>query len=149
MMLLDVNVLVAAHRPEIQRHAEVKRWLEDVMAEGRAFGAADGVYCGFVRVVTQRPFAPTTPINGALDFISLLRAQSNCRRVAPTQRQWEIFDQICRERGFGGKVAQDAYWASFALDLDCDWITLDRGFERIPGLRWRNPLEAQARTNPR
>ena len=149
MMLLDVNVLIAAFRPEMPTHIATKAWLDQLVNSSTAFGLVDGVLCGFVRIVTQKPFDPITPIANALDFVRTIRATPNCRIVAPTGIQWDLFDDVCRQTRSHGKAAQDIYWASFALHLDCEFVTFDGGFVRVPGLRWRSPLEPQARTNPR
>ena len=149
MMLLDVNVLMAAHRVELPDHVVVKRWLEGVINDGRAFGAVDGVLCGFVRIATQAFWKPPTQVGEAMDFVGIIRGAPGYRVVQSSERQWEQFERVCRDGRLVGKAVQDAYWGSFALDLGCDWITFDRDFARIPGLRWRSPLDARARTNPR
>ena len=148
-MLLDANVLIGAFRPEMPDHLATKKWLDDTMATGRAFGMVEGLLCGFVRIVTQKPFNPITPIDKALDFASRVRSVPSCRMLGPSPQQWTIFDDLCRRTRSQGRSVQDAYWASFALELDCEFITFDGGFARIPGLRWRSPLEGRARTNPR
>jgi toxin-antitoxin system PIN domain toxin len=149
MMLLDVNILIGAFRPESPDHPAVKAWLEKVMTDRQAFGVADGILCGFVRIVTRKPFDPVTPVDNALDFANAIRGAASYRVVPPNANQWNLFETVCRRTASSGKAAQDIYWASFALDLDCEFITFDGGFSRVPGLRWRSPLEAQARTNPR
>ncbi|MBC8108610.1 MAG: PIN domain-containing protein [Anaerolineae bacterium] len=147
MMLLDVNVLVNAFRPDMPAHAATKQWLDHVLRNQQACGFVDAIACGFVRVVTQPTFQ--TPLPAALDFIDRLRGEPSFQIVAPNSEQWSIFDQICRSSRRRGGDIQDAYWASFAIYLDCPFITFDRGFSTVPGLRWRSPIETQARTNPR
>ena len=149
MMLLDSNILIGAFRPELPDHAATRLWLDQLIAQGRPFGVVDGLLCGFVRIVTQKPFNPITPINRALEFVARIRASPSCRLLLPSDKQWAIFADRCRRTGSHGKAAQDAYWASFALELDCEFITFDGGFVRIPGLRWRSPFDAHTRTNPR
>jgi toxin-antitoxin system PIN domain toxin len=149
MILLDVNVLVSAFRPEMPEHLGTKAWLDRSVSQAVDLGFADGVLCGFVRVVTQKPFDPVAPIANALDFVAALRRIPSCHVVSPNPQQWDIFDSICRRTLSHGKAAQDLYWASFALELACEFITFDQGFARIPGLRWRSPLEDYTRTNPR
>src|SRR5438128_12656061 len=111
MLLLDVNVLIAAFRPEMPHHLDVKRWLEWLIAEDRPFGVVDALASSFVRVTTQKPFS--TPISLALDFMNRVREAPSCWFIAPNPAQWAIFDRICRATRRHGKGAQDAYWASF------------------------------------
>ena len=149
MLLLDVNVLIRAHRSDLVDHAEVKQWLDGLIASGTTFGFPDGILASFVRIVTQAPFDPVTPIAEALDFASRLRSVPSCRVLSADAVQWAAYESVCRRIGAHGRAAQDVYWASFALTHDAEWLTFDRGFSRVPGLRWRGPLEPRARTNPR
>lgn len=147
MIIPDVNVLVVGFRQEMPDHLATKHWLDEIMMQRRPIGIVEAVAAGFVRVVTQRPFFTSVP--DAFAFINRLRAEPNCRLVSPNAQQWSIFEQVCRATGRGGKAAQDAYWASFALELKCEFVTFDGGFAGMPGLTWRKPTDAHARTNPR
>src|SRR4051794_37263406 len=111
MMLLDANILIGAFRPETPDHVATKSWLNALIISGRPFGVVDALLCGFVRIVTRKPFDPITPIEIALDFAAALRAAPSCRMVTSSPQQWVIFDQVCRRTRSHGKAAQDAYWA--------------------------------------
>ena len=149
MLLLDANVLIRSFRADIERDDEVRAWLERLIGDEVPFGFPDGILMGFVRIVTQKPFNPITPIEHALAFAEQLREAPSCHVIAADPLQWSRFVEICRKLRAHGKQAQDVYWASFALSHDAEWITFDGGFSQVPGLRWRSPLEDQARTNPR
>ena len=41
MVLIDVNVMVYAHRPESPRHREFRRWYEGQVESGEPFGVSD------------------------------------------------------------------------------------------------------------
>lgn len=47
MLLMDVNVLVHAHRADAPRHREFRRWLEAVLNGDEAYGVSDLVLSGF------------------------------------------------------------------------------------------------------
>jgi len=84
MVLLDVNVLVYAHREDAPGHAGFRDWLGGLAAAEQAFGLADLALAGFVRVVTHpRVFARPTPIEVALQFVEELRALPQAVVVAP------------------------------------------------------------------
>lgn len=141
MVLLDVNVLVYAHREDAQRHGEYRAWLEETIASDSAYGVADVVLSGFVRVVTHRAvFEVPTPLGKALAFANQVRDQANCVRVAPRSRHWEIFTRLCREAGATGNLVPDCYLAALAIESGCEWITTDHDFARFDGLRFRHPL---------
>ncbi len=142
MLLPDVNVLVYAHREDAPDHDRHLAWLEQTVNSDEAFGLADIVLSGFIRVVTHpRVFSPASPVDTALAFTTALRQRPNCVVIAPGARHWDIFTSLCRRAGARGNLIPDAYLAALAIESGSDWITTDRGFARFPGLRWRHPLE--------
>lgn len=56
MLLLDVNILVYAHRADAVGHPRYRSWLKHVVATEPAFGIAELVLSGFLRVVTRDRF---------------------------------------------------------------------------------------------
>src|ERR1700687_2902875 len=140
MLLPDVNLLVYAHRQDGPEYRFYRRWLEGLVAADAAFGMADLVLSGFLRIVTNpRVFAYPTPIDVAISFAEELRALPNCVPVAPGPRHWSIFCRLCREAGAKGNLVPDAYLAALAIESGSEWVTTDRGFSRFPGLRSRHP----------
>lgn len=141
MVLIDVNVLVYAHREDAPGHEAFRTWLEHVVAGEHAYGISDQVLSGFIRVVThQRVFDPPSPLAKALAFADELRSQPHCVVVVPGARHWEIFTRLCRVAAAKGNLVADAYLAAIAIESGCEWITTDRDYSRFPGLRWRHPL---------
>ena len=53
MMLMDVNVLVYAHREDLKDHRAYRDWLESVINSNTAYGFSELVLGGFIRVVTH------------------------------------------------------------------------------------------------
>ena len=143
MLLPDVNVLVYAFRPENPRHPEYRRWLEEMVNGPAAYGMSDLVLSGFVRVVThRRVFMNPDPLDRAMAFAQAVRNQPQCVRVAPGERHWAIFEDLCAHAQVRGNLVPDAFLAAMAIEHGCEWITTDRDYSRFPGLRWRHPLEA-------
>ena len=141
MILCDVNVLVYAHRKEVENHAEYRNWLESTVNSAEAFGVSELVLSRFVRVVTHpRIFRYPSPIGDALAFAGQLLSPGNAVRVSPGQRHWDIFVGLCRDSAVKGSLVADAYFAALAMEFGCEWITTDRDFSRFKGLRWRHPL---------
>jgi hypothetical protein len=142
MILMDVNVLVYAHREDSTRHGEFKAWLEKLINSDQSYGIADIILSGFLRIVTHpRVFKIPTSIHKALQFVSQVRDQPNARLIAPGSRHWEIFTKLCQTAGVKGNLVADAYLAALAIESGCEWFTTDRDFSRFPGLRWGHPLE--------
>ncbi len=141
MILIDVNILVYAHRADAPRHASMRKWLEDLVNGDQAYGVSDLVLSGFLRVVTHSAvFNPPSSIEDALKFCSEIRDQPHCVHVAPGLRHWEIFTELCRTAGAKGNLVPDTYLAALALESGSEWITTDRDYGRFPKLRWRHPF---------
>lgn len=141
MMLLDVNVLVYAHRADSRGHGPFRGWLEDLLNGVTTFAVANETLSGFLRVVTHpRIFEPPTPLEDALRFAETIRGSENYVLIEPGPRHWELFTDLCRKAEARGNLVADAYLAALALESGSEWITTDRDFSRFPGLRWRHPL---------
>lgn len=141
VVLIDVNVLVYAHRAELPEHKAFRQWMESCIASDQPFGVSDLVLSGFLRIVTHPGIVrPPTPLGEAIYVVTKLRARPNYVRVAPGPRHWEIFVRLCQEAGAKGNLIPDAYHAALAIESGSEWITTDRDFSRFPALRWRHPL---------
>ena len=141
MILIDVNILVYAHRSDAPSHGRYREWLESVVNSDVAYGLSDLILSGFLRVVTHpRVFKEPSPLERALRFVAEIRDRPNCVTVAPGERDWEIFTRLCREADARGNMVADAYLAALAIESGCKRITTDRDYARLPGLRWRHPL---------
>jgi toxin-antitoxin system PIN domain toxin len=113
-----------------------------VVNSDEAYGLADLVLSGFVRVVTHaRVFNLASLLEDALAFALMLRERPNCVPVTPGPRHWDIFISLCRQAGAGGNLVPDAYLAALAIESGTEWITTHRGFARFLGVRWRHPLD--------
>jgi uncharacterized protein len=142
VVLPDVNVLVYAHREDAATHKGCRDWLERLVNGDAAYGMSDLVLSGFIRVVTHpKVFKHPSKVSDALAFAGQLRDQSNCVRVEPGPRHWEVFRRLCLESGVKGNLVPDAYLAALAIECGCEWVSTDRDFARFKGLRWRHPLE--------
>ena len=141
MKLLDVNILVAAHREDAEQHQAIRPWLESQLNHPPGVALSDLVLSGFVRVVTHpRIFKTPTPLDQALEFANDLRTRPAVTIVRPGEGHWEIFLKLCRSADARGNLVPDAYHAALAIEFGLEWITLDRGFARYSGLHWSCPL---------
>jgi len=146
VILIDVNVLVYAHREDAPGHPAYGAWLQETVRSVAPFGIADLVLSGFLRVVTHpRVFSVPTPMPVAIEFVRALRKLPNCVVVSPGDRHWEIFANLCDAAGVRGNLVADAYLAALAIESGCEWVTTDRDYSRFPGLRWRHPTMASPR----
>lgn len=142
MVLLDVNVLVHAHREDSTDHTSYRRWLEQLINSDHPYGLADLVLSGFLRVVTHpQVFHPPSTMGKAMVYIKELRNQPNCTIINPGPRHWDIFSRLCAATDVKGNLVPDAFLAALAIESGSEWVTTDRDFYRFAGLRVRHPLE--------
>lgn len=67
MILMDVNILVYAHREDTTDHPAYRDWVEETINSGGAYGVSELVLSGFLRVVTHpKVFERPTPLELAL-----------------------------------------------------------------------------------
>ena len=142
MILPDVNVLVYAHREDAPNHGAYRDWLTSVIASDEAYGMADMVLSGFIRVAMHpRVFNPPSTMEQALAFVADVRDQPNCVTIRAGNRHWDIFERLCRSAGVKGNLVPDAYLAALAIESGSTWVTTDRDYSRFAGLTWRHPLD--------
>ncbi len=142
MILPDVNILVYAHREDAPNHQVYYEWLMTALESDQAFGMADLVLSGFLRVVTHPcVFNPPSTLDQATAFIVEIRNQPNYVLIQPGPRHWAIFLQLCKAANVKGNLVPDAYLAAMAIESGCEWITTDRDYSRFPQLHWRHPLD--------
>lgn len=142
MMLMDVNVLVYAHREDVKEHLAYRAWLESVINSNTAYGYSELVLSGFIRVVTHpKVFETPSSPEVAIAFAQQIRSSEQAVCLAPGRNHWDLFLQCVQSISAQGNDIPDAYYAALALEWDCDWVTTDKGFRRFKGLRVRHPLK--------
>jgi toxin-antitoxin system PIN domain toxin len=141
VILIDVNILVYAHRPDAIDHSRYLGWLKDALNSGEICGLSELALAGMVRIVTHRQIYPKpTPVDLALNFAQELRDDQGTVIVSPGPLHWNLFARLCRASEAKGNLVSDAYFAALAMESGAELITADRDFSRFPGLRWRHPL---------
>jgi len=142
MRCVDVNVLVNAHRIDAPDHEQYRGWLDAARRDQEPLGVSDVVLSGFLRVVTlPRVFRDPTPLAAALEFAEAVRAAPAFVSLAPAERHWELFVDLCRDGDARGNLVPDAFLAALAIEHNAALVTADRGFRRFPRLRVEHPLD--------
>jgi toxin-antitoxin system PIN domain toxin len=140
VILADVNVYLGAYRLDSPFHQKCRSWLEQAIASESAFGVSPQVLSAVVRIATnRRAFDPPSKTGDAIGYCEDILRQPHCVVVQPGERHWSIFARLCRIPGIKADLVTDAWFAALAIEHGCEWITLDRDFNRFPGLRWRTP----------
>jgi toxin-antitoxin system PIN domain toxin len=144
MLLLDVNVLIYAHRSDsCDDHPAYAEWLTGLATGFEPFALSSLSLAGLVRIVTNpRVFRKPSTHDEVFAFIGELVARPNARVIHPGPQHLEIFEDLCRRSQATAKLAADAQHAAVAIEHGCTMVTTASDFDRFPGLRWRHPLRS-------
>jgi len=140
MKLLDVNVILAAHRADHPDHATARPWLDSLVASGDQFGVPWTVWWSYLRLSRHpRVFSVPTPLSDALGFLSALRAQPGHVPVEPGESHLDCLRAVCTEGEAAADLMPDAVVAALAFEHGAEVVSFDRDFARFPRLRWSRP----------
>ncbi len=140
MILLDVSVVLAAHRADHPQHRTVRTWFDEMLTGRQQFAVPDEVWASFVRVATNRRIFPVpTPVSDAFAFVRSVRAQPAHSVLRSGPRRLELFEQLCIEGQASGDLVPDAFLAALAIENGCVLASLDRDFARFSNLEWQRP----------
>ncbi len=135
MYLLDVNVLLAAHRGDHPHHGAVRAWFDDLLAGEEPFTVPTLVWASFLRLATnRRVFLEPTPRRDAFTFIDTTSAQPHHLSTGPGPRHMVLLRAMCDEADATGDLVPDAVLAALATEHGCTVATLDRDFARFPSV---------------
>lgn len=138
MDLLDVNVLVNAHRGDALDHQRNSDYLQSLASGSDPFAVPSIVWSGFLRIVTHpKVFTPPSTLEDGLLFAEQIRNLPQCIMLQPGPAHWDTFVELCRAGSAKGNLISDAYLAAMTKESGNELLTGDRGFSRWPGLKWR------------
>ncbi|BBZ11003.1 type II toxin-antitoxin system VapC family toxin [Mycobacterium branderi] len=140
MFLLDVNVVLAAHRGDHPDHPTVRPWFDQLLAGDEPFGVPNVVWASFLRLATNRRiFEIPTPLAAAFAFIEATNAQPHHLPANPGPRHLTLLREIAEEADASGDLIPDAVLAAIAAEHHCAVVTLDRDFARFTAVRHIRP----------
>lgn len=139
MLLLDVNVVLAAHRGDHPHHPGVRRWFDQLLVDREPFTVPLVVWGSFLRLATNRRVFPVpTGLDEAFEFIEAVLAQPGHLRLGPGARHVALLRALCEEADATGDLVPDAVVAAIAAEHSATVATLDRDFARfstVPHIR--------------
>jgi toxin-antitoxin system PIN domain toxin len=143
VLLLDVNVVLAAHRDDHPDHAAVRAWFDAMLTGEERFAVPALVWSSFLRLATNRRiFELPTPRADAFAFVEATCAQPLHLTIGPGPRHLPLLRRTCDEADAAGDLIPDATLAAVALEHGCEIVTLDRDFARFASIRHRRPVAA-------
>ena len=140
MKVLDVNVVLAAHRDDHPQFDAARPWLDGLLRSGETFSVTDLVAGSFVRLATNRRiFLMPTPADDAFAYLRALRGQPGHLTLSPGPGHLGLFERLCRTADATGDLAPDAQLAAIAVEHGGELISFDRDFARFADVRWSRP----------
>jgi toxin-antitoxin system PIN domain toxin len=138
--LLDVNVVLGAHRDDHPQFEPARRWLDGLLRSGEHFSVPDLVAGSFVRLATNRRiFLVPTPAEDAFAYLRALRDHPAHLLLSPGPGHLDLFDRLCRAADATGDLAPAAQLAAIAVEHGAEIVSFDRDFARFDDLRWSRP----------
>jgi hypothetical protein len=136
MYLLDVNVVLAAHRDDHPHHEFVRTWFDELVTGDDPFTVPAPVWGSFLRLATNRRVFPVpTPLDAAFAFVDAVAGQPHHLPLGPGPRHLSLLRAQCEEADARGDLVPDAVLAAIAVEHGCTVATLDRDFARFPSAR--------------
>jgi uncharacterized protein len=143
VLLLDVNVVLAAHRGDHPHHRLVRGWFDEMLEGEERFAVPAAVWGSFLRLTTNRRiFEVPTPREEAFGFVEAVCAQPLHVAVSPGPRHLALLRSLCEEADALGDLIADATIAALAAEHGCEVVTLDRDFARFTSVRHQRPEPA-------
>jgi uncharacterized protein len=140
LKLLDVNVVLAAHRDDHPDFESAREWLDRTLTTRTPFAVVDLVAGAFLRVATNRRiFSTPTPPQEAFAYLKALRAQPSHILLAPGPQHLALLEQLCDSAEASGDLVADAQLAAIALEHACELVSYDRDFARFSEVSWTRP----------
>lgn len=146
MNLVDANLLLYAHDSLSEHHQRAKTWWDVQLSGSGPVGLCWPVVVAFIRIATNARLhrRPLTLAEANASVQSWLD-QPCVRLLTPTEKHWELFQQMLVAGKAVGNLVTDAHLAALALEHDCVLNSTDNDFARFQGLKWTNPLADQDR----
>lgn len=134
-MTPDVNVLVAAFRPDHAHHRKARSWLAKARADcargAKSLVLLPMVLAGFPRLVTnKRVFTNPDSIEDAVGFLDAL-LDSPGVEAALAGGEWPLFRTLLLTRELEGNLVTDAWIAASVQVLSENLVTFDRDFKKL------------------
>lgn len=142
MIVVDVNLLLAATIEEARGHKQARVWLHGTMSGSARVGLPWPVLTGFIRIAAQpRVWERPIPIEASVATVRSWLSRPCTWTPEPGPSHVDILQRLLGGRSSPRHVA-DAHLAAIAIEHGLIVCSLDRDFARWEqdGLRWEDPL---------
>ncbi len=143
MIAPDVQILIYAYDSASPQHARASAYWSDTLSGHSPVGIPIQCLHGFLRILTHPVLGPSRmPMSEAFDIVEEWLRLPQVRLLVPGDRHMTIFAEAIKGSRAAGGFVSDVAIAATVMEYGATLHTADRGFARIPGLRWHNPLQA-------
>jgi toxin-antitoxin system PIN domain toxin len=141
VIVVDVNVLLAAHLRRHPLHEPARGWLARALSDpNQAVVVPELVWVGFIRIGTNpRVFEVPSTMAEAVSFSRGVIAAPSYRAVPGLGGDLESLFKLCLDGPLSPRLVTDAYIAAVGLAYACPVATFDRDFRRFDGLELVTP----------
>ena len=145
MILVDANLLIYAHVRDFPQHEAARAWLDGRLNGTAPVGLPWPSLLAFLRLTTNpRVFKRPEPVADAWRQILAWVASDSAWIPQPSERHSEILGELLAAHGVQANLVPDAHLAALAIEHGLVLCSSDGDFARFAGLRWENPLRAEA-----
>ena len=142
MILVDANILLYAEDSLSPFHEPARNWWDRQLSGTEPIFLSWTVINAFIRIGTNaRVFERPLSINEATARVDSWLQQPCTKIAVPTQRHWEILQDLLVESNAVANLVTDAHLAALAIEYGSILYSTDADFSRFPKLKWRNPLK--------
>jgi uncharacterized protein len=133
-MIPDVNVVLAAARPDHAHHALARVWWLDAMQTAnaaRTIRLLPVVVSGFLRISTHpKIFKVPSTIQAATAHVDALLSLPNVD-LFEVQPNWHDFERLCNDKSLTGNTIPDAWIAATVAQHGEHLVTFDKDFRKL------------------
>lgn len=141
MILVDANLLLYAYDRRSPHHKQAAEWLSEIISGPESIAFTWQVLLAFLRISTDtRLYTHPLSFEEAASVVTELITRKNVIIVEPSQRHWQLLQELIRTSAIRGANIMDANLAATAIENGATLFTADRDFSRFSNLRWKNPL---------
>jgi toxin-antitoxin system PIN domain toxin len=142
MIAVDTNLLVYAHREDSDFHQQALDTMIGLTKGGDQWAIPWPCVHEFLAIATHpRIFSPPTPLNIAMDSVSVWIESPTCRMLGEGPGYFKVLKDILGTARASGALIHDARIAALCLHHGIRELwTADRDFSRFGALRTSNPL---------
>ena len=145
MIAVDTNILVYAHRADVDWHAQAAKAVESLAIASAPWAIPWPCVHEFFSVVTHaRIFARPTPREQACEQVDVWMESPSLVMLGEDADYWPALRDVVMRGRVVGPAVHDARIAALCQRHGvAELWTVDRDFSRFAGLAVRNPLTAQ------